>query len=117
MTTTNTIVRRRWVNAVGGLLLAYGGIANVVLAAEQETSPLQQVVRIGDLNLRDTHGVAAAYNRILWAAQRVCPSTDSSDFWVRLSAMPCVTQAVSRAVDNIGSPQLSEYVQSQPLFR
>jgi hypothetical protein len=28
-----------------------------------------------------------------------------------------VIQAVSQAVDSIGSPQLSAYTQSQPLFR
>jgi hypothetical protein len=28
-----------------------------------------------------------------------------------------VIQAISRAVDSIGSPQLSAYAQSQPLFR
>ena len=71
----------------------------------------------GDLNLRDSRGVAVAYGRLVWAAERVCPFADSSDHYLRVSAARCVTQAVSRAVDSIGSPELSAYTQSQPLFR
>jgi UrcA family protein len=75
------------------------------------------VVRFGDLNLRDSTGVAVAYIRLVWAAERVCPFADSADHWLRVSSAPCVLRAVSRAVDSIGSPQLSAYTQSQPLFR
>ena len=72
---------------------------------------------MGDLNLRDSRGVAVAYSRLLWAAQRVCAGTDSADYWVRESAVPCVIQAVSRAIYSIGSHQLAVYAQAQPLFR
>jgi UrcA family protein len=114
---TNSVRRRRCWRSIAGLLCAYGSITGAGFAAEPETPPPQQVVRIGDLNLRDPRGVAAAYGRLLWAAESVCPFADSSDHWLRLSAAPCVIQAVSRAVDSIGSPQLNAYTQSQPLFR
>jgi UrcA family protein len=107
---------RSW-RSIAGLLCAYGCITGVGFAAEPETPPPQQVVRIGDLNLHDSRGVAVAYARLVWAAERVCPFADSSDYWLRVSAAPCVNQAVSRAVDSIGSPQLSAYTQSQSLFR
>jgi UrcA family protein len=114
---TNSVRLRRCWRYIAGLLCAYGSITGVGFAAGYETPPPQQVVRIGDLNLHDSRGVAVAYGRLLWAAERVCPFADSSDHWLRVSASPCVIQAVSRAVDSIGSPQLSAYAQSQPLFR
>jgi UrcA family protein len=114
---TNSVRRRRCWTSIAGLLCAYGSMTGVGFATEPETPLQQQVVRIGDLNLHDSRGVAVAYGRLLWAAERVCPFTDSSDHWLRVSAEPCVIQAVSRAVDSIGSPQLSAYTQSQPLFR
>jgi UrcA family protein len=115
---TTSVIRRRYWKLIAGLLTAYGSIVGVatVFAAEIEAAP-QEVVRIGDLNLRDSRGVAAAYNRLLWAAQRVCTGADSADYWVRESAAPCVIQAVSRAIDSIGAPQLTAYAQAQPLFR
>lgn len=102
-----------------GLLTAYGSIvgAPVVSAAGIASPAPQEVVRIGDLNLTDSHGVATAYHRLVWAAQRVCAGADSADYWVRESAVPCIMQAVSRAIDSIGSHQLATYAQSQPLFR
>lgn len=87
----------------------------VAFAADSE--PVQQRVRLGDLNLNDPSGVAAAYGRLLWAAQRVCPFTDSADFWLRVSAQPCLVQSISEAIDSIGSPSLRAYADSQRLFR
>jgi UrcA family protein len=106
---------RRWIFGAG-LLWAFGSISPG-FAGELEISPPRQVVRIGDLNLNDSRGIAAAYVRLVWAAERVCPFTDSSDHWLKVSSEPCVMQAVSQAVDSIGSPGLSAYMQSQPLFR
>ena len=114
-----SVIRRRYWKLVAGLLAAYGCIAGVatVCAAEINAAPPQEMVRIGDLNLGDSRGVAAAYGRLLWAAQRVCPGTDSADHWVRESATPCIIQAVRRAIDSIGAPLLTAYAQAQPLFR
>jgi len=114
-----SVIRRRYRNFVAALLAAHGSIIGVatVFAAEIDGAPPQEVVRIGDLNLHDSRGVAAAYGRLLWAAQRVCTGADSADYWVRESATPCLIQAVSRAVDSIGAPQLMAYALAQPLFR
>lgn len=114
-----TLVRHRYCKLIAALLAACGSIvsAATVFAADVEAAPLQEVVRVGDLNLHDSRGVAAAYGRLLWAAQRVCTGADSADYWVRESATPCLIQAVSRAVDSIGAPQLMAYALAQPLFR
>jgi len=116
---TISVNRRRYWKLIAGLLAAYGSIVGVVkvFAADVAAVPQQEVVRIGDLNLRESRGVVAAYGRLLWAAERVCPGADSADYWVRESAAPCLVQAVSRAVDSIGAPQLTTYAQAQPLFR
>ena len=116
---TSNVIRRRYWKLIAGLLASYAGIVGVatVVAGEIDAAPPQVVVKLGDLNLRDSRGVAVAYHRLLWAAQRVCMGADSSDYWVRESAAPCVIQAVSRAIDSIGAPQLTAYAQAQPLFR
>jgi len=116
---TNSVARGRYWKLIAGLLATYGSLVGVatVFAAEIEAAPPREVVRIGDLNLGDSRGVAAAYGRLLWAAQRVCAGADSADYWVRESAAPCIIQAVSRAIDSIGAPQLTAYAQAQPLFR
>src|SRR6202011_1469575 len=74
---TNSDRRYRFWRSIAGLLCAYGSITGAGFAAEPETPPPQQVVRIGDLNLRDSRGVAVAYARLVWAAERVCPFADS----------------------------------------
>jgi UrcA family protein len=114
-----SVIRHRYRKLIAGLLAAHGSIVGVAtaFAAEMEAAPPQEVVRIGDLNLHDPRGIAAAYGRLLWAAQRVCTGADSADYWVRESATPCLTQAVSQAVDRIGAPQLIAYALAQPLFR
>ena len=116
---TTSVFRRRYWKLIAGLLAAYGTVLSVanVFAAEIGAAPPQEVVRIGDLNLGNSRGVAAAYGRVLWAAQRVCAGADSADYWVRESAAPCIVQAVSRAIDSIGVPQLTAYARAQPLFR
>jgi UrcA family protein len=118
MATTSVIQRRYW-KLIAGLLAAYCSIVSVanVLAAENEPVPPHEVVRFGDLNLGDSRGVAIAYGRLVWAAQRVCAGADSADYWVRESAIPCITRAVSRAIDDIGAPRLTAYAQTQRLFR
>ena len=109
----------RYRKLIAGLLAAYCGIVSSanVLGAENEPAPPHQVVRVGDLNLEDSRGVAIAYGRLVWAAQRVCAGADSADYWVRESAIPCISDAVSRAIDSIGAPRLTAYAQTQRLFR
>ena len=92
-------------------------VTHIPVASAADSEVAQQRVRLGDLNLNDPGGVAVAYNRLLWAAQRVCPFTDSADFWLRVTAQPCLVQAISQAMDSIGSPSLRAYAQSQRLFR
>jgi len=113
------VIRRLCPKLVAGLLAAHGCIVGVstVSAAEFEAAPPREVVRIGDLNLHDSRGIAAAYGRLLWAAQRVCTGADSADYWVRESATPCLMQAVSQAVVRIGAPQLIAYALAQPLLQ
>ena len=69
-----SVIRRNYWKLIAGLLAAYGTIVGfvTVLAAEVDADQPQEVVRIADLNLHDSRGIAAAYGRLLWAARRVC---------------------------------------------
>src|ERR1700742_4263479 len=111
------VMRNRCLKLAAGLLAAYIGAVGVANAAEDAAGLPHETVRLGDLNLGNTRGVATAYGRLVWAAQRVCAGADSADYWVRESAIPCIVQAVSRAIDSVGAPQLAAYAQAQPLFR
>jgi UrcA family protein len=113
----NIVIRRRYWQRVALLAAAISVCGAPVFANEIEASAPRTVVRIGDLNLGDSRGVAAAYGRLVWAAQRVCAGADSADYWVRESAVPCIIQAVSGAIESIGAPKLTAYAQAQPLFR
>jgi UrcA family protein len=90
-----------------------GAFSAASFAAEPETRPPQRVVRLGDLNLSQANDVAAAYARLRWAAQQVCPFADSTNYWLRVIAQPCVADAIGRAVDSVKSPMLTSYYQSR----
>ena len=107
--------RSCFLQLVAGLLCVWGPVSGN--GAEAERDPPRLIVRIGDLNLNDSKGVAVAYGRIEWAAERVCPLADSGDYWLRVSAGSCIIQAISRAIGNIASPELAAYAQSQRSFR
>lgn len=66
-------------------------------------------VSLADLDLGNPKDVATAYSRLHWAAVQVCPLADSSNYWLRVSAQPCVATAVRRAVERIGAPLLTAY--------
>ena len=77
--------------------------------ASAETQPPRMVVRYGDLNLSRAVDVEKAYIRLRRAATVVCPFADSSNYWLRVTAQPCVSAAIGRAVENINAPRLRSY--------
>jgi len=99
------------------LICAYASCATTAFATQPEPDTPRLTVSISDLNLNDSKGVSVAYRRIEWAAQRVCPLADSADYWLRVSAEPCIAQAIGRAIESIGSPELAAYARSQRSFR
>jgi UrcA family protein len=116
MTTPHVGQLRSGGGTLVALLLTFFATHTSVAFAE-DSDIAQQRVWLGDLNLNDPKGVAAAYSRLLWAAEHVCPLADSADFWLRVTAQPCLVQAISQAIDTIGAPSLRTYAQSQRLFR
>ena len=67
----------------------------------------QVVVDYADLNLGSVAGNKALYARLSHAAERACgPEPESKDLRGRSDYRQCREQALAKAVDSIGSPEL-----------
>lgn len=65
-------------------------------------------VEYGDLDLTTAKGVQALHRRLTTAAKRVCPRTDVVvNALDRVAARECQKQALDRAVNEIGNPDLA----------
>jgi UrcA family protein len=63
-------------------------------------------VNYADLNLQHHEGVVTLYRRIRNAADFVCYDADRRSIQSELSARTCTAEATTRAVDQVGSPEL-----------
>jgi UrcA family protein len=81
------------------------------LGVAQAATPVGEVptvvVAYGDLDLGSENGVHTLYNRIAWAAGRVCPNQDAMDPERVALFKSCRDAAIARAVSEIKSPQLA----------
>jgi UrcA family protein len=78
--------------------------------ADEPTVIPTVTVSYADLNLSDAAGVRLLYQRIVAAAQRVCgPEVNNTDPNPVTPRERCIAEAVSRAVNNVGSPALTRY--------
>ena len=65
-------------------------------------------VRYGDLDLSTEQGSKILYHRITVAAQQVCErGADIRDLPARTRAEKCEADAISKAVNEVNSPQLA----------
>jgi UrcA family protein len=94
--------------AVCALAACSGVIAGPVLARDQTpTEGRSEIVWFSDLNLSHPQGVAELYRRIGAAARRLCADRNTTvRYWSREEGR-CVRETVAKAVDAIGSEQLS----------
>jgi len=91
---------------VGGSATAY--------AAPADPAPSVQV-KYGDLNLASDQGARALYERIVWAAHRVCAVSDIRILAEVAAGRVCQAQAIAHAVRDVNSPQLAAvYSAHQP---
>jgi UrcA family protein len=96
------------------MLLAFGAVSSAH-ANEQVRS---ETVKFGDLNVGTPSGVQALYERIHWAAKRVCSESDPLQ---QSAARSCTAKAEARAIQNLSLPQLTAFYQmktgqAQPLI-
>jgi UrcA family protein len=96
--------------ALAVVVAATGMLVNVALAAEPK-GPFavpELAVKYGDLDLTSPQGVQVLHRRLTAAAERVCPRTDGRiSAPDKAAARECRKQAVERAVQEIGSPELA----------
>jgi UrcA family protein len=68
-----------------------------------------QKVTFADLNLNDTQGVVALYQRIANAADAVCEPVDSRVIETQFQVRRCERQAIAQAVRDVNSSLLTRY--------
>jgi UrcA family protein len=80
-------------------------IATVSFASES-SDPLLAKVKYSDLNVSSTAGAATLYNRLRFAAARVCHPLNNRDFASQKLLAACVHKAMSDAVNEVNQPAL-----------
>ena len=88
------------------LLAVIGTVPARAAAAAQHDQVPQVVVRYADLNVETQAGALALYNRIVRAADRVCPSVGIRDIARLQLARSCRDESVARAIAATGIPRL-----------
>jgi UrcA family protein len=89
------------------------GTAQVTLADTVDPVPLSQQVHYSDINLANSAGAKALYERLITAAGLVCAPYGSGELARQKPYRSCVRQAVSAAVADINSPMLTSYYVSK----
>ena len=104
LTAASFVVRAALAVAATALLTVAPAYAD---SAAREGQALQATVRYSDLDLASKDGAATLYRRIVTAAHRVCPEDGLRDPRLARVIRECREQAIARAVDAVGSPQLA----------
>jgi UrcA family protein len=87
--------------------LGASGIAAAADGAKRELVGNQVVVNYADLNLDNMAGNKALYARLSRAAERVCgPEPQLQDLRAHSRYRQCHDDALEKAVDRIGTPEL-----------
>jgi UrcA family protein len=89
------------------------GTAQVTLADTVDHVPLSLHVRYSDIDLANSGGAKALYERLTTAAGLVCAPYESPELVRGKPYRSCVHQAISAAVADINSPMLTSYYVSK----
>jgi UrcA family protein len=89
--------------------IAFLGLAGATTAAQPDAfKPLQMSVSYADLNIASAAGAKALYNRLQFAALRVCaPFDDGQHRIVNFQFRSCYRNALDSAVAKINQPTLT----------
>jgi UrcA family protein len=104
--TTRTQIHQRLLAAVVAGALALG--AQAASAADDSSF----TVRYDDLNLSTPEGTRVLYQRIVHAANRVCPEVDPRDIDRYQVSKACRESAIERAVQQVHDPRLAALARS-----
>jgi UrcA family protein len=103
----NSMLAKR--SALLGLAVLFGGTAsNVVLAQDTDDATAPAItIHYSDLDLAQPSGVQALYRRVSAAAKTVCERGSIRELAHYTRSQKCFDQAMSKAVEQIGLPQLN----------
>jgi UrcA family protein len=90
--------------------LLVAGVAGLMLATSAMATsapPRSEVVRFGDLDLHTDAGINALYTRLRTASNEVCGAVGIRELTFYAAESACVERALSAAVANVHSPELS----------
>jgi UrcA family protein len=96
--------------AVSLLAAAASAMANDTVVSDpssQWSDAPSVTVRFADLDLSQAQGRSALYRRLSYAAQKVCPLTDSSSLGALMRSEACQSKAVKQAMRTIGGPMVA----------
>ncbi len=102
---------------VAGAVMAQTSVDEIVVngASTEGQDIRHQIVRYGDLNLRQETGARALLGRIQAAAKNVCePEPANVDLTGQTQYKSCLSHAVSGAVYRVGSDRLSDLYAHAP---
>jgi UrcA family protein len=107
MTTLNASLRRVPLIA-SAIFGALAMISGALATADESNAAARAVVQYGDLELSNSQGAGALYDRIAAAAGEVCQAyaDDGHNLTVHFRVRACVHKAIADAVIEVGSPEL-----------
>jgi UrcA family protein len=100
----NVKVTRMGAVALAGIAALFVGAAT---ANEQPSQAPSVVVNYADLAIAHPDGASRLYQRIVSAAESVCPAAEPRQLGPFQQHVACTVRAVQRAIQQIGSPQLT----------
>jgi UrcA family protein len=113
---SHTTPRGRIARIVAAAIVAttFGVQASHAQVAADDVDVPSVIVKYDDLNLGTEEGSRALYNRLEFAAQRVCPRVGYvTELQRNEDARRCVTASVERAAKQIKSPKFAEVAASR----
>lgn len=87
-------------------------LSSATPALSQATEPGSRptyVVSFADLNLDSATGTELLYRRIRWGAEVVCRSLQGRGISQQILHDRCESEAIGRAVNDVGHPRLTAY--------
>jgi UrcA family protein len=94
------------------IVTCFFAVANT-FAGQPADQASQETVKFSDLNVGNPAGVAALYQRIHSAAERVCKVGDDRDLARAQRSEACANVAEARAVSRVNSGALTAYYQAK----
>jgi UrcA family protein len=93
---------------LGVAVLLGGACSNVVLAQDTHDASAPAItIHYSDLDLAQPSGVQALYRRVSAAAKTVCERGSIRELAHYTRSQKCFDQAMNKAVEEIGLPQLN----------